>query len=407
MTRQSIVVTGLGVVTPIGCTIDVFWTNCLAGKVGISRLEWAKEFGCRSRVGGAVRDEELQMALRPLGRLANHLGRHHHFALAAALQATRAASITPSALVVGTATGGFQVAEQHYAERHHGFREETLHFDDLANIVAENLDVKGPRVTISTGCTSGVDAIGHALWMLREGRWKSVLVVAAEAPLTPSTLAAFDVLGAVTAANNDAPESASRPFSGDRSGFVLGEAAGAIILERADEATARRATTFARLIGFGSVNSGYHMTSIQTDGRAIARSIVAALEDTGRPDDIRDRVAYANLHGSGTRQNDKAESAALHDVFGSRARTIPVNSTKALVGHPLGAAGLVESIHLILSIYHRTVTPAVHADMPDPDIDLRLPKSALTPYPISYALKTGSGFSGIHSSLLFETLINW
>jgi 3-oxoacyl-(acyl-carrier-protein) synthase len=272
-------------------------------------------------------------------------------------------------VVVATAIGGFGQAEQFYAGHQKSLPHGTLYFDDLATTIAAQLCPDATTVTISTGCTSSIDAIGYAFWMIRSGRWRRVLVVGADAPLTPTTLAAFDVLGAITNSHNERPQVASRPFSLDRDGFVLAEGAGALLIEDSEHALERGTSQFAEIIGFGSVNSGHHMTDLEPDGRAISRAIIAAAADTGESGRALEQVDYINAHGSGTRQNDRAESAALRSVFGARLADIPVNSTKAYVGHCLGAAGMLEAVHVILSISNCTVTPAVTALIPDPDIE--------------------------------------
>lgn len=401
MNRIPVLATGIGVCSPNGSSIDEFWQSCVSGKTGISCLEWAEAFRCRSQVCGRVPDGALRAALRPLPGSVAALGRHHQLGLAAAFQAVQDASITPDALVLGTATGGFQGAEEFFSGVRGNFNTRSLYFDESAETVARYLRIRGPRRTISTGCTSSTDAVGFAAWMIRHGLWNTALVVGSEGSLTPSTHASFEALGAVTGANNDRPGRASRPFSKDRSGFVLGEGAGAVVLERGDLAEVRGAKVYAEFCGFGSVNNAFHMTSIEGDGRAIIRSIDAALEDTGEPQRVRDSIGYINSHGSATRQNDQAEGAAFRTVFGERAKSIPVNSTKAMIGHALGAAGIIEVVHLLLSVRNRTVTPAVNAEVKDPAF-LFLPDVVLDPYTIAYALKTASGFGGIHSALIFK-----
>jgi 3-oxoacyl-(acyl-carrier-protein) synthase len=396
------VVTGAGIASPIGCSLQAFWERCKKGTPGIAPLDWALDFGCKSKVCGRVPEDELQQQLHALPDQVASLGHHDQLGLAAAVQAIEDASLVPEALVVGSATAGFQEAEEYFADSRPNFRPSVLHFDELASTIAQYTAITGPQRMLSDGCTSSADAIGYACWMIRAGHFDSALVVGVEASLTPSTLAAFEALGAVTAANNGRPAKASRPFAKGRDGFVLGEAGGAIVVERADRAQARGAMPYARFSGFGSVNNAIHMTSIEHDGKAIARSILEALVDTGESRRVQDQIAYINAHGSATRQNDQGEAAAYHTVFGQRTTRIPVNSTKALVGHSLGAAGIVEIIHMLLSIRYRTVTPAVNADPRDPALGLFLPAELLHPYPIPYALKTASGFGGIHSALIFQ-----
>jgi 3-oxoacyl-(acyl-carrier-protein) synthase len=400
MRDNCVDIAGLGICTSIGCDTETFWKNACEGRVGISHLRWADGYELGSRIGGWVNTDKL-LSLLPEDENAQRLGRHQLLGIAAASEAL--GGHQPEALVVGTATGGFCAAEEFYMARRPKLSPTTLHFDDLANEIARVLRLAGPRITISTGCTSSVDAMGYAYWMIRDGRWKSALVVAAEASLTPTTLAAFDVLGAVNSTDNDCPHMASRPFSSDRCGFVLAEGAGAVLLQSSQLSREFQSARFARVVGFGSVSSAYHMTSIEADGRAIRRSIEAALQDTGKATHVRRRIAYINAHGSGTTQNDQAEAAAFSDVFGSRMKCIPVNSTKALVGHSLGAAGIIECVHAALSIANSAVTPAVNVRLPDPTFGLFLPTELLLRQQIPFALKTASGFSGIHSALVLSS----
>jgi 3-oxoacyl-(acyl-carrier-protein) synthase len=399
ITRKRVVVTGVGTVAPIAVGNESFLQACLEGRRGVTRLPWAEDFGLRSQVAAVVDAARLRAAAELRGVDPDQGSKHLLMGLVAAEEAMSTARLRPHALVAATAINGFTDLERSYFSGEGRPAPEDFYFDSFQTNAQARLGLRGPGRTVCTGCTSSHDAVGYAFWQVRRGRWPSALVLASESPLGPTTAAAFDVLGALAHSRNHRPETASRPFDADRDGFVPAEGAAAIVLETAESAAARGARPYAELLGYGSVSSAHHMTGIPKDGGPIYRSIHAAAADTGDAGRAIARTNYVNSHGSGTPMNDRAEAAALRAAFGARLAEIPVNSTKSLVGHALGAAGLIELSHSLLSMRAGVVTPNVNVDRPDPDIDLYLPDRPLVPFPFDVALKTGSGFSGIHSAL--------
>jgi 3-oxoacyl-(acyl-carrier-protein) synthase len=400
--RKRVVVTGAGVVAPNGIGKEAFWEGCCLARSGVKKLEWAADFGLRSRVAAPVDRAQLHTAARDLGIEPGETNDLVLLGLVAGREAQVDAGTRPWGLVAATAISYFTALEKSFISGQRSPRPDDFFFDSLQVGLARGLGLAGPAATVSTGCTSSHDAFGYAYRKVSRGQWDSALVVAADSPLGATTAAAFDVLGALAFARNHLPTTASRPFDAERDGFVPGEGAAAMLIESADAAAARGARPYAEVLGFGSVNSGYHMTGIPADGWPIFRSIQAAAEDGGHAARTLARVNYINSHGSGTPMNDRAEAAAFRRAFGDRLATIPVNSTKSLIGHALGAAGLIELVHAVLSLRGDTVTPNINLEYRDPDIDLYLPKRLLAPYRIDALLKTGSGFSGIHSALILS-----
>ncbi|HLZ60060.1 MAG TPA: beta-ketoacyl-[acyl-carrier-protein] synthase family protein [Ktedonosporobacter sp.] len=254
----------------------------------------------------------------------------------------------------------------------------------------------GPCTTVSTGCTASADAIGYAYTMIERGESDIMICGGSDAPLTPITLAAFDVIKAVTRRNNT-PTQASRPFDRDRDGFLLAEGCGVLVLEDLEHAQSRHAPIYAELCGFGTSCNAYHMTGLPEDGEALARAMELALDDASVG---RERVGYINAHGSSTPQNDVNETNAIKRVFGERAYQIPVSGTKSAIGHPLGAAGALECIVTALAIKHEFLPPTLNYQTPDPACDLDYLPNQGRSARIDIALSNSSGFSGLHSVLV-------
>ncbi|MBB2910428.1 act minimal PKS ketosynthase (KS/KS alpha) [Streptosporangium becharense] len=264
----------------------------------------------------------------------------------------------------------------------------------MAAEVAWAAGAEGPAAVISTGCTSGLDAVGHAVELIREGSADVMLAGATDAPISPITVACFDAIKA-TSARNDDPAHASRPFDRTRDGFVLGEGAAMFVLEELSAARRRGAHIYAEVRGFASRSNAFHMTGLRPDGREMARAITAALDEARV--DPRD-VDYVNAHGSGTKQNDRHETAAFKLSLGEHARRTPVSSIKSMIGHSLGAIGSIELAACALAIEHGVVPPTANLHNPDPECDLDYVPLVARERELDVVLSVGSGFGGFQSA---------
>ncbi|HEY3479232.1 MAG TPA: beta-ketoacyl-[acyl-carrier-protein] synthase family protein, partial [Streptomyces sp.] len=268
----------------------------------------------------------------------------------------------------------------------------------LAAEVAWAAGAEGPAAVISTGCTSGIDSVGHAAQLIAEGRADVMIAGAAEAPISPITVACFDAIKA-TSPDNDDPGHASRPFDGTRNGFVLGEGAAVFVLESEDHARGRGARAYAGVAGFASRSNAYHMTGLKRDGLDLAEAIRLSLGQARlSPEDI----GYVNAHGSGTRQNDRHETAAVKHAFGTHAYQVPMSSIKSMVGHSLGAIGSIEIAASVLALEHGIVPPTANLRTPDPDCDLDYVPLTAREAEIDAVLSIGSGFGGFQSAVVLR-----
>jgi 3-oxoacyl-(acyl-carrier-protein) synthase len=417
MDQRRVVVTGLGVLAPNGSGAEQFWRNTAGGINGVAPYHWGARLGFASRSYGAVPDFDPAAYGVP-SRISMRHGRQVQFALAASAMAVEDAGLDADALgsdrfgvTISTAIADASSMERNllalsddgrgpidsdWAEaRFSG----NFDFGRAASETAKRFGARGSVTTLSTGCTAGLDALGFALDEIREGRAEVMLAGASEAPLCPLAIGSFEALGALSTRPCDDPTEASAPFSADRDGFVIAEGCGMLLLESEEHAAARGARAYAELAGYASVNNAYHMTDLAPDGTAMARCISLALADAGCEADLVDHIA---AHGSSTPQNDINETAAIKQIFGSRAARIPINSLKSMTGHALAAANAIEAVALCLEIHNALIHPTINYRRPAKECDLDYVPNAARPGRIGAALKLASGFSGIHSVLVLR-----
>lgn len=412
---RRVVLTGLGPVTPVGVGRENFWRAISAGLSGTrSLLELPHSFpidSLRSRVMADVNDKWLtakedqcdcgrQFRLGRLGfRLAMNDAGYED------LCGCRAS------VVLGSAVGGTTEMEASFLQMDQGTHLDLsrrpadlmrqMSFHTMAHELAAASGCDGPVLTISTGCTAGLDAIATGFELIRSGEVDVALTGSSEAPLTPVVFAAFDVLGALTKRNFD-PEHASRPFDRERDGFVLAEGAAFVLLEERSHALERGAHIYAELRGFASVSNSYHMTDLPADGAALADCIRLAMDDAGiSPED----VDHINAHGSSTKQNDLCETNAIKSALGPRARKITVNSLKSMVGHALGASNAIEIVGCALSLANQHLFPTINLDLPDDECDLDYVPNKSRGANLRNLIKLSSGFSGIHSAAVMSVAV--
>jgi 3-oxoacyl-[acyl-carrier-protein] synthase II len=402
-------VTGLGAITPIGHGAAGLLDGIRAGRPGVKTVERfdASPFG--SRVAAEVVDFDPARDLD--SRQARRLDRFSQFAVVCGRQAVRDAGLDLAhvdgercGVFIGTALGGAAFAEEQYGiYLKEGIRRvrPTLAlsvFGGAASCnIAIDLGVTGPTSANTDSCASAAIAIGEAARVIRAGEADLMLAGGVECPLTPLIFGAFDLIRAMST-RNGAPASACRPFDRARDGFVMGEAAAVLVLERLEHACGRGAQIYGEVLGYASTNDAYHMTAPLPSGHQAARAMRVALADAGLAPD---RIDYINAHGSSTPLNDSTETRAIKTVFGDHAHRIPISGTKSMHGHALGATGAVEAVICMLSLRHDYLPPTINLDDPDPECDLDYVPHRGRTARTSHILSNSFGFGGINAALVF------
>jgi minimal PKS ketosynthase (KS/KS alpha) len=414
--NRRVAVTGVGVVAPGGVGVPAFWNLLTAGRTATRRITRFDASGFRSRIAAECDFDPSGCGL-DAAQLAR-ADRYVQFSLAAADEALHDAGLDPRAedrwrvgVSLGTAVGGTTRLEHDYAlvsaggERwdvDHAKAEPHLHraFTPaaLSAEVAELVGAGGPVQTVSTGCTSGLDAVGYAFQSIEDGRADVCIAGASDSPISPITVACFDAIKA-TSPNNDDPEHASRPFDAGRDGFVLGEGGAVLVLEELERARARGAHVYCEVTGYASFGNAHHMTGLTREGLEMSRAIDSALAH-GRID--RTAVDYVNAHGSGTKQNDRHETAAVKRSLGEHARQTPMSSIKSMVGHSLGAIGAIELAACALAMEHGVIPPTANYRTPDPECDLDYVPRTAREARLRTVLSVGSGFGGFQSAVVLN-----
>ncbi|QBR04836.1 beta-ketoacyl-[acyl-carrier-protein] synthase family protein [Streptomyces sp. S501] len=413
MTRRRVAVTGVGVVAPRGIGVPAFWDLLANGRTATRGITLFDPAQFRSRIAAECDFDPVAHGLD--ADLIARSDRYIQFALVAAREALGDAGLDLEkedpwriGVSLGTAVGGTTRLEHDYvAVSGSGARWDVDHRpagahlqrafapSTLASAVAEEVGAHGPVQTVSTGCTSGLDAIGYAFHSVEEGRVDVCVAGASDTPITPITVACFDAIKA-TSANNDDPEHASRPFDARRDGFVMGEGGAVLILEELEHARARGATVYCEISGYATFGNAYHMTGLTSEGLEMAEAINTALAHA-RIDGS--QVDYVNAHGSGTKQNDRHETAAVKRALGAHAYKVPMSSIKSMVGHSLGAIGAIEIAACVLALEHQTVPPTANYETADPECDLDYVPRTARPLKLRSVLSVGSGFGGFQSAV--------
>ncbi|MFD5841994.1 beta-ketoacyl-[acyl-carrier-protein] synthase family protein [Streptomyces chartreusis] len=414
MTRRRVAVTGIGVVAPGGIGVPAFWDLLSSGRTATRGITLFDPEGLRSRIAAECDFDPLAHGLDR--DVVERADRYIQFALAAAQEAVTDSGVDFAAedpwrvaVSLGSAVGGTTRLEHDYVlvsaggqrwDVDHRAAEPQLHRafspSTLAADVAERFGAQGPVQTVSTGCTSGLDAVGYAFHTIEEGRADICLAGASDSPISPITMACFDAIKA-TSPNNDDPEHASRPFDAHRDGFVMGEGAAVLVLEDLEHARARGAHVYCEIGGYATFGNAYHMTGLTSEGLEMARAIDEAL-DHARVNPT--EIDYVNAHGSGTRQNDRHETAAVKKSLGSHAYETPMSSIKSMVGHSLGAIGAIEVVACVLALARQVVPPTANYETPDPECDLDYVPRTARSRRLDNVLSVGSGFGGFQSAVL-------
>ena len=414
MQRRRVVITGLGVVSPLGCEIEKFWQRLTAGQSGVRRTTRIDVSRYTSQIAGEVIEFELDKFVGKKEQ--RRMDPFSHYGIAASKLAMADSGLNMSVenperigCIVSSGVGGLQVLEEQHTvlmtkgpSRFSPFMIPQMISNMAAGLIAIELNLQGPNMCIVTACACATNSLGEALRRIQWGEADVMFAGGTEAPLCDLGIGGFCALRALST-RNGAPEKASRPFDKDRDGFVIGEGAGVLVVEELERAKQRGAKIYCELSGYGATCDASHMTAPDQSGSGAARSMRIAMEDAGlTPADI----DYVNAHGTSTELNDKCETAAIKLCLGEgRARQIMVSSTKSMTGHLLGASGGVESIAVALALQRGVVPPTINYETPDPDCDLDYVPNVARQAKIRGVLKNSFGFGGHNATLCFKAFV--
>ncbi len=409
MSRRRVVVTGLGIISPVGNTIAEAWASILAGQSGISRITHFDSSRLSCQIAGEVKGFDLAQYLER--KEARHMDTFIHYGMAAGIQAMRDCGIqvTPDnaeriGVNIGSGIGGLQMIE--HTQRDllaSGPRKISPFFipSVIINMISGNLSIKyglkGPNLAMVTACTTATHCIGESGRLIEYGDCDMMVAGGAEAVITELAMGGFAQARALSTRNDD-PATASRPWDRDRDGFVLGEGAGVLVLEEYEHARARGAKIYAELTGYGMSGDAFHMTAPREDGEGAARCMTSALRNARLN---ADQVDYINAHGTSTPLGDLAETTAVKRSLGAHAKKVAVSSTKSMTGHLLGAAGGVEAVFSALAVYHQVAPPTTNIFNQDPQCDLDYVPNTARRMKINVALSNSFGFGGTNGTLVF------
>ena len=415
MPKRRVVITGMGIVSPVGNTISDAWANLLNGKSGITRITRFDASALASQIAGEVKDFDITQYI-PV-KEARRMDIFIHYGMAAAMQAVKDAGIedvTNSGIDadrigvnIGSGIGGLPMIEKTDAIYHKkGPRKISPFFipSTIINMIAGNLSIKynfrGPNLAIVTACTTSTHCIGSSARMIEYGDADIMVAGGAESCVTPLAVGGFASAKALSTRNDD-PDTASRPWDTERDGFVLGEGAGILVLEEMEHAKRRKAKIYAEVVGFGMSADANHMTAPCEDGEGAARCMTAALKNSGLN---ASEVNYINAHGTSTQLGDIAETTAVKRCFNEHAKKLVMNSTKSMTGHLLGAAGGIEAIFTALAIHHQISPPTINIFNQDPQCDLDYVPNTARKMKIEVALSNSFGFGGTNGTLILKKI---
>ena len=410
MSKRRVVITGLGIVSPVGNSVQAAWENIVAGRSGIGPITQFDVSAFPVRFGGVIRDFDVSEYVSP--KEARKMDPFIHYGIAAACQAISDAGLEEGAadptrigVSIGSGIGGISSIEKQYKAFLDGGPRKISPFfvpSSIINMVSGNLSImynfQGPNISLVTACASGTHSIGEAARIIAYDDADLMVAGGSEFATTPTGLGGFAAARALSTRNDD-PERASRPWDRDRDGFVLSDGAGVVVLEEYEHAVRRGATIYAEVAGFGMSGDAYHMTSPPESGEGAARCMENALADAGIGTG---GVDYVNAHGTSTQAGDRAETVALKSVFGADAARLAVSSTKSMTGHLLGAAGGIEAIFTTLAIRDQVAPPTINLDDPDPDCDLDYVPHEARPMKIDVAMSNSFGFGGTNGTLVLK-----
>lgn len=408
--ERRVVITGVGMVTPLGTGTEKTWKGLLEGRSGIRRITQFDSAVFPCQIAGEVSDFEIDKFIEIKEQ--KKMDRFIHLGVAAATMAMEDSKLKITkdnaekvGVLVGSGIGGLSTIERyHKVILERGPKKISPFFIPMLIInlasgqIAIRFGVKGPNSAVATACASGTHSIGDALRIIQRGEADAMIAGGTESVITPLGVGGFTAMRALSTRNNE-PERASRPFDRDRDGFVMGEGAGMLILEEMEYALNRGARIYAEIIGYGMTGDAYHLTTPSPDGEGAARCMLAALMDSKiRPEE----VDYINAHGTSTKYNDELETSAIKKIFGKHAYKLAISSTKSMTGHLLGASGGVEGAICALSIFNKVVPPTINLDNPDPECDLDYVPHKTRALDMNIAMSNSFGFGGTNACIVFR-----
>lgn len=413
MSKRRVVVTGLGIVCPVGSSVERAWENILAGRSGISKVDRFDPSAFSVRISGAIRDFNADEYIKPKDQ--KKMDPFIHYGIGAGVQAITDAGLEITeenahriGVAIGSGIGGLPGIEKSYEGFMKGGPRRISPFfvpSNIINMASGNLSImygmKGPNISIVTACTTGTHNIGDAARMIAYGDADVMIAGGTEMATCHLGIGGFAAARALCASHNDDPETASRPFDKERDGFVLGDGAGVLVLEDYEHAKDRDAKIYCELVGFGMSADAHHMTQPAENGEGAVRCMLNALGD-GKIN--ADEVDYINAHGTSTPAGDIAETVAVKVAFGSHARRLAVSSTKSMIGHLLGAAGGVEAVFSVLSIRDQVLPPTTNYHTPDPECDLDYVPNTAREADVRVVLSNSFGFGGTNGTLAFRRM---
>lgn len=415
MTRPRVVITGLAGLTPLANDIQTTWTKLLAGESGIAPITLFDASAYDARIAGEVKNFVPEDCI-PL-KQARRMDRFTQFAVASAKMLLEDSAFIindenayDTAVILGIGLGGLQTIETYHTKlleagpgRISPFMIPMLISNMGPGQIAIFTGAKGPNIVTTTACASAIHALGTAFSEIMLGRATAVISGGVEATVTPLGVAGFTALKALSSHYNDMPTKASRPFDAERDGFVIGEGAGLLLLERLENAQARNAKIYAEVAGYGASCDAFHMTAPCENGEGMARAMLNALREAGIAPEA---VGHINAHATSTQMNDSIETKAIRRVFGAHAEKIKISATKSMTGHLLGAAGGIESVFTALALHHEIVPGTINLTHPDPACDLDYTASGSEKLVCEYAMCNSFGFGGTNSSLVLKKWVN-
>lgn len=408
MSKKRVVVTGLGIISPVGTGKEKFWSNLLAGVSGIGPVTKFDASEMPTKIAGEAKDFDVTQYLDK--KEARRMDLFTQFAVAAAKMAVedsgldlKKVDLNRMGVILGSGIGGMETFEDQCKvllnkgpNRISPFMIPMMIVNMAAGQISIHLGAKGPNITVVSACASGTNAVGDAFKLIQRGDAEIAITGGTEASITPLAFAGFCSMKAMST-RNDEPTKASRPFDKDRDGFIMGEGSAILVLETLEHAQKRNAPIYAEVLGYGSTADGHHITAPAPDGEGAQRAMQMAIDDAGiKPEEI----DYINAHGTSTELNDKYETLAIKNVLGASAEKVLVSSTKSMTGHLLGAAGALELSAVALAIKDGVVPPTINYENPDPDCDLDYVPNEKRVKEIKYALSNSLGFGGHNATVL-------
>jgi 3-oxoacyl-[acyl-carrier-protein] synthase II len=409
---QRVVITGMGVVSPVGSTVDSFWDSLVHGRSGVAAISYFDTTNFAVKIAGQVKDFQVDQYVDP--KEAKRLDKFIQYAIGAAVQAVGQSGLDSSpqvdktrvGVIIGCGIGGLGTIESNHGvllsrgpSRVSPFFVPMSIIDMASGMVSIRYGFMGPNYGVVSACSSAGHAFIDAVNLIRLGKVDAMVSGGTEACVTPTSIAGFNSAQALSTARNDDPTRASRPFDKGRDGFVMGEGAGVLVLESLEHAQKRGANILAEIVGYGMTGDAHHITAPHPEGTGSILAFREALRDGGI---LASEVDYINVHGTSTQLNDKTETRVVKEVLGDHARKVSLSSTKSMTGHMIGAAAAVESVATVLAIRTGIVPPTINYEEPDPECDLDITPNVAKEKPIRYALKNSLGFGGHNAAILFK-----